>query len=277
MDASFARQTWLFLAAGLHARMPFLPDVSFPTLETLWGGGALARAVVLGAIPLLTAAGLARALRGPGPERFVWIGLAAAVPLALLHRALHDFLLLERFVIYGLAALVPLVAIGLDGALERVSPARARRFFVPAGLALGVVAYQAFVAPQTRVLLGLPQTPSREVADFLARAGEGAPGGALRAGVGLGADVPAIYDPWISSVGTREEIAALCARALAEERPLYVFYGYNHMNRTRRYGGAFSLLDDPRYFEEAARFDAIESEFVYRVLRYTGAPLEGGG
>jgi hypothetical protein len=68
------------------------------------------------------------------------------------------------------------------------------------------------------------------------------------------------------------ELAAACARAREEGRPLYVFYGHAALNR-RRFPETMALLRDPGLFEPLARFDAIESEHVYRVLRYTGAPL----
>ena len=85
--------------------------------------------------------------------------------------------------------------------------------------------------------------------------------------------MPDVYDPYVQHVHEREEIAALAARARAEGRPLYVFYGYNHANRTGPHKAVFEILDDERYFEPVAHFGAIESEFVYRILRYTGRPL----
>jgi hypothetical protein len=269
--AQLTRKLWLYLATGLHVRQPRQPDVSFPTLREIWGGGRLVWLVAYVALPALAALGLVRALRPPGPARFVFLGLAAAPPLVLLHRALQEFLVIERFAIYGLVAVVPLLVIGTEGVLA----ARLRRAGVAAGLALFLVAFQVFVAPQTRVLLERPQVPSREVADFLAAAGDGIPGGVIRAGVGLGGDTPDVYDPWIAHVRRRDEITALARQSLAEGRPLYVFYGYGQPNR-RRYQDTFRDLDDPRYFEEVAHFGAIESDFVYRVLRYTGQPLVGG-
>jgi hypothetical protein len=95
----------------------------------------------------------------------------------------------------------------------------------------------------------------------------------IRAGVALGGNVPDVYDPWVQHVHTREEIAELSRRSLAEGRPLYVFYGYNDPNRKGRFRGAFADLDDTRYFEQVAHFPGIESDYVFRVFRYTGRPL----
>ena len=127
----------------------------------------------------------------------MFLGLAAAAPLVVLHRALQEFLVIERFAIYGLVAVVPLLVLGTEGVLEALLPPRMRRVGVAVGLALFLVAFQVFVAPQTRMLLERPQVPSREVADFLAAAGEGIPGGVIRAGVGLGGDTPDVYDPFV--------------------------------------------------------------------------------
>lgn len=267
-----AHQIWLFLSTGIPRRQPFLPEIAYPNARNLWGGGVVPSAVLYVVIPALAAAGLVRALRRPAPERAVWLGLALAVPLALLHRWIQPFLLIERFAIYGLVAVVPLLAVGLEGALEAALPARRRRALVPAGLALGVAAYAVLVWPQTSILLTYPQTASREVADLLARAGEGIPGGVIRAGLGLGGNVPDVYDPYVRHVHEAGEIVTLAERSRAEGRPLYVFYGYNGANRIKS-PDAMAYLDDPRLFEEVAFFPAIEAEFGMRVLRYTGERL----
>jgi hypothetical protein len=267
-----AHQIWLFLSTGLPRRQPFVPELAYPSVRTLWGGGLLPRLAIYGVLPFLVAVGLVRALRRPAAERAVWLGVALAVPLALLHRWLQPFLLIERFTIYGLVAVVPLLAVGLEGVLQLAAPARLRRVLVPAGLALGLAAFALLVGPQTRLLLRYPQTASREVAELLARAGEGVPGGVLRAGLGLGGNVPDVYDPYVRHVHRGADIAALAERSRAEGRPLYVFYGYNDANRTKS-PDAMVYLDDPRLFEEVAAFPAIEAEFLMRVFRYTGQPL----
>ena len=85
--------------------------------------------------------------------------------------------------------------------------------------------------------------------------------------------MPRLYDPWIESVSEAGQLAEACRRARDEGRPLYAFYGHSALNR-RRFPEAMALLADERLFEPVARFDGIESEHVYRVLRYTGALLE---
>ena len=267
-----AEQTWLFLSVGLPRRQPFVPELVYPSARNLWGGGSLVWFAFYWVLPVLAGVGLLRALRRPGPERAVWLGLALAVPLALLHRSLTPLLLIERFMIYGIVAVVALLATGTEGALSALLPARWRRALVPAGLALCLAAYQLLVWPQTRILLRYPPTASREVADLLAKAGEGVPGGVLRAGLGLGGNTPDVYDPYVQHVHDAKAIAALAERSRAEGRPLYVFYGYNDANRQKA-PDAMVYLDDPRLFEEVAVLPAIEAEFLTRVFRYTGQPL----
>lgn len=270
--SQLAENLWIFGAAGLHRKMPWDPDYWFPTLSVLGADAWWPWLVVFALIPALAGIGAVRLLRRPLPERFTFVGLACAVPLLFLHRALVDFLLIERFAIYLLVALVPALVIGLEGVLGALLPKRAARAGVPAGMVLGLIAFQVFVAPQTRVLLERPLMPSGEVAEYIAAAGEGVPGGAIRAGVALGGNVPDVYDPFVIHVFRRGQLAELERRSLEEGRPLYVFYGYNQANRAGPYRDLFVDLDDTDRFEVVAHFGAVESEYVYRVLRFTGRP-----
>ena len=90
------------------------------------------------------------------------------------------------------------------------------------------------------------------------------------AGAGIGGQVLNVYDPWLEHVETSAALAELCERSRREGRPLYVLYGYHHANHTGRFAELFRELDDRRDFEPVARFPGIVTEFVYRVLRYTG-------
>jgi hypothetical protein len=249
------------------------PDYSFPSLFTLWGGGAWVKAIVYGLLPALAAVGLARCVRGGGAARPVALGLAAGAPLVILHKALSPFLLIERFALYALVATVPFVVLGLERAVAAALPERARRAGVPLGLALGVAAFQLFVWPQTALLLERPQMPSREIAAFLAERNAETPGGVIRAGVALGGNIPGIYDPGIVHVHRREQIAALARRAREEGRPFYVFYGYSHSNRVGPFSDVFVDLDDTDAFRSVASWSGIESDFVFRMFLYTGAPV----
>jgi hypothetical protein len=251
--------------------MPPLPDVAFPTLTSLSAARPWLPALVYVGLPALGIAGGVRAWRrGGGAGRAVVLALAAAPPLLVLHRAVDGFFAYPRFAIHALVPSVALLAIGWEGLLG----AARRRRLVPWGLALGLAGYQLAVAPLTRVLLERPHAPSREIAAFLAERDAEHEGGVARAGVGLGGETPRVYDPWIEEVGEAGELAQACARARRSGRPLYVFYGYSAQNR-RRFPETMALLDDARAFEPVARFDGIESEHVYRVLRYTGMPLPG--
>jgi hypothetical protein len=218
---------------------------------------------------VLAALGLARGVvRGGAAERAVWAGLAGAVALFLVHRALQPFFILPRFVIFGLAALIPAIALGLEGIGAAVGRAAGRAAGVGV-VALGLCGFGALVLPALSVLWTHPASPSREVVDFLGRQGPGA----LRAGLGLGGDAPRVYDPGIVEVERLDELRALCSRSRAEGRPLYVFYAYATVNQ-KRMPELFRYVRDARYFEPVARFDGIDGDQVIRVRRYSGAPLE---
>jgi hypothetical protein len=268
-DPGWVYRLFVFATTGLHVRMPELPDVDFPTLQTL--SPALRLTLNL-ALPALVAGGLARTLRrGGAPERAVALGLLAAPLLLVLHRAFDGFFAYQRFAIYALIPAVAFLAIGFEGALRALWRGPEARRAVPAGLAAGLAAYQLALAPLTRVLLERPQAPAREVAEFMGLQESEHPLGVVKLGVGMGGQVPRVYDPRIVEVARAGELVAALEAARAQGRPLYACYGYTAQNR-RHYPELMALLEDLALFEPVARFDGIESEHVYRVLRYTGAP-----
>jgi hypothetical protein len=108
---------------------------------------------------------------------------------------------------------------------------------------------------------------------LLAKAGEGVPGGVLRAGIGLGGDAPRVYDPEIVEVERLSQLEALCARSRAESRPFYVFYAYGTLN-AKRLPDLFTRVRDPRLFENVGHLDGIDGDLVIRVHRYLGHPLD---
>jgi len=249
--------------------MPELPDVDFPTLHTV---SPAVRVAVSYVLPALFAAGLVRTVRrGGAPERAVALALLAAPLLLVLHRAFDGFFAYQRFAIYSLIPAVAFLAIGLEGLLRALLRGAEARWAVPAGLVAGLAAYQIALAPLTRILLTFPQAPAREVAEFMAKQETDHPDGVMKLGVGMGGQVPRVYDPFIVEVTSAEGLLAALEQVRAEGRPLYASHGYHAQNR-RNYPRLMALLEDPELFEPVARFDGIESEHVYRVLRYTGAP-----
>jgi hypothetical protein len=262
-DWRLARQLYVFATTGLHVRMPALPDVAFPTLAVLAERWPWLPWLVYGALPALLVAGAVRmARRGGAAERAVVAGLAAAPLLLLAHRSVDGFFAYPRFAIYALVPAVTLLAIGLEGALEAALGAR-RRAWAPVAALAAVGALSVALAPQLAVLVRLPHAPSREVVALLA-----AHGGA-RAGVGLGGDVPRVYDPRLEPLEdpTRASLDAFCARALATDgRPGVLFYAYRALNR-KRFPEAMAYLDDPTAFELLGRLDGIEAEHVHYALR----------
>jgi hypothetical protein len=270
---------WTFLATGLPAREPVVPERApgaYPDLAGMSERNPWVYGVVLGALPLLAAGGLLRLWRRGGAARAVALGLAAGLPLLLLFNLLVDGIWYARFGLYALPAVVLSLAAGLEGGLARLpwpSP-RAARAGVAAGLALGLTGFQALVWPETAVLLRRPHQPSREVAAQLAHAGGGEPFGAIRAVFSNvdGGILMGTYLPWVRDPVGAEEVAALAAEARETGKPLYLAWGHPARNR-RNHPQLFRWLDDPALFEPVATWDAVEVEHLMRVVRYTGRPL----
>jgi 4-amino-4-deoxy-L-arabinose transferase-like glycosyltransferase len=274
LDLVWIRRFWATIATGMPLRAPRLPEVWFPTLTNLAERRSWVMPAVYGVLPGLAAIGFARAMRRPGaPERAVWVGLALATGLFLVHRELQAFFLLPRFVIFALPAFLGLTAVGLDGLVAAATRRlrRPERAAVPA-LALAIAAFGILVAPALLVLHRRPITASSELVAFLAEAGAGIPGGALRAGVGLGGDAPRVYDPHIVEIETLPQLEALCARARESGTPLYVFYAFTTVNM-QRLPGLFMHIRDTREFEPIATLPGIDPDMVIHVHRYTGRPL----
>ena len=222
-------------------------------------------------MPALVAFGIGHAWsRGRARERAVLLGLASAVPLLLLHAQLQGFWLIDRFAFHGVVPVVALFAIGFEGALALWSPLRERPLLLAAGLALGLLAFEAFVLPGTRMLLQRRESPLKEVAERLS--GECRQGGALCGGVGLAGRVAQVYLPALQPVTKYRGLARLCGRARSEGRPLYLVYG---LDAERKRSRLFDRIHDAHFFDPVARFDGLEADMTYHVVRYTGVPLLG--
>jgi len=165
------------------------------------------------------------------------------------------------------------LAIGVDAVAARLGGARRGRHVAGLSLAALVLAFAYCVSPGLANLATHPYAGMREAARFLAAQPDAAH--ALRVGIGLGGETPRVYVRDLLHAETGAELRELCDSARAEGRPLYLLYGHAGQNRKRR-ADAFELVDDKRLFEPLGRFDAVAPEFVYRVLRYTGAPPDAG-
>lgn len=276
LDLAWLRRFWVMIATGMPLRIPRGSDVWFPTFRDLAARRTWVAPTVFGAIPAFALLGLLRALRrGPGSTRAVFVGLAGATALFLLHREIQAFFLLPRFAIFALPALVCALAVGVEGAVSAVAcRTRSAGAVTRVGLAAVLAGFVVLVAPMLHLSIRRPPTPSTELVTFLARAGEGLPGGVLRAGLGLGGDAPRVYDPAIVEVDRLSQLEALCARARAEGRPLFVFYAFTTVN-LKRLPELFVRVRDTRSFEPVATLPGIDPDLVIHVHRYTGRPLDG--
>jgi hypothetical protein len=273
------RELWGLVVTGIPLRGDGLArgDAFFPTIGGMRDAAPWADAVLFVVAPLLAAVGLARLLLDRRSSPWVVLGLLLSVPLLLVVTHLQRMYYYPRFLIHGAVLFAVLAAAGLETLLGRLpGPPRWRRAMVPAGLCLALLAYQAWVAPRTRVLLTRPIAPMRDVGEFLrAQAGDD-PLSVHRVGYGIGGGMVRLYDPWTVRVDDYAALQREIRRARADGRALYVFYGYPGHNRRHRQGG-FLLLDDPALFEEVARFHGVEAEFTYRVLRFRDPGPAGSG
>jgi hypothetical protein len=120
--------------------------------------------------------------------------------------------------------------------------------------------------PQLRVLSARPYSPLHDVASFVQAQNSNAATKPLIACYGLGREVMPVYEPSCLPVENAAGVESLLQKAKAEERPLFLIYGYNTFNRSLLADG-FKLLDDKALFEEVKAFPGIEPEFYFRVLK----------
>ncbi len=269
---------WSLLSFGIPYSMhregvyhdPF-PELRLWVREEAWVGP-----LVFGVFPLLLTAGAWQAWRRLPRAHAPLAALVAALPLLLAVSGLNRMYFYPRFAIHGLLPLCIFAALGTEGALRALAE-RTRAPSGPiviAGLVLLLGGFGAFVWPQTRILLSRPYAPGREVAQWLGERAGPDPTSVLRAGFGLGAELPRIYDPWVKGLHSEPELEALEQRARQSGKTLYVFYGYRGQNTAKRPGGIARLEDPQRYLPEAV-FQGIEPQFTYRILRLRSSGAEG--
>ena len=258
-------QLWGLVSTGMPARSGSAPEavLPFPAVDQFGLPGAL---IAYGVFPALALLGAARLWQRGWPRRALALVLPVALPLAVAFSLALDQMFYPRFVFFCLPPFLLLVAVGADAVvrwpLRGLAPGRVR-LLGATGAVLLLLAVGWLGAPQLRLLRERPYAPLADVA-ALTRAASGGHEG-LRAGLGLGGDMAALYDPWIRYIESRAEIEALASEARAKGLPLHVFYGYPRLNR-RRAPDAVALLEDPDTFREVARFHGFEPRFTFRVF-----------
>jgi hypothetical protein len=111
-----------------------------------------------------------------------------------------------------------------------------------------------------------PYQPLHDVASFIQTESNRESKLPLVACYGLGREVMPVYYPACVPLENAADLTKLQKRAQAEQRPLYVTYGYDNFNRSML-GDGFKTLDDRTQFDILKFFDGIEPEFTFRVLR----------
>jgi hypothetical protein len=270
-------EVWVNASIGLARLVPQTdPERVYPSLFMLRKSRPLLAPIVHYVLPAVALAGLVALLARRGSHRTVVLAMVVAPFLAVavsaaaghLGRRFHP-----RYLFFVLALVPPLLAIGVDAVAVRLGGARRGPPLAALALAAFVLAIAWLDFPSIANQATHPYAGMKEAARFvLARPGSAH---SLRVGVGLGGDTARVYDPGIVHVETADELRELLAGARVARRPLYVLYGHSGQNR-KNLPDVFPLLDDPALFEPLGRFEAVAPEFVYRVLRYTGADETAG-
>ncbi len=253
LTGSYLFRTLCQIAAGMAppgtAAGDGIPSLSWAGLVPLLAGGLAAAAT-----------GLRHLWRTHRQAAVVLLSLLACTALFLLIIHLTGWFFYHRFIIACSVPLILLISIGLS------------RLRSPILTAAALAGFALITFPQTRLLLSRSYAPFREmVADMQsdARSRKGVP---LTVCYGLGSHVMQSYDPALRDI--RKDPAAalesLIAEARGEDRPLYVAYGYEALNRLNQPDG-FPILDNPALFEKISTRHGIEPEFTFHLLRLKDA------
>ncbi len=234
--------------------------------------------IVWGAILVLATATLVGGLylaRYKFRALLILAGIEIGGLLALAFFALVDTYFYHRFLVYLVLPVVFLPAV----ALQFVVAGREKRKQTAvgvAGLVLLPAIYAVVVWPQVKVLNQRSYAPLREVAGFFqeARGGvfsESATGGekVLATTYGHGGETLHVYDPEVKVLRSLAELKAAIKTARESGARLLVAYDHRQLNEALVPDG-FTWLDDPAKFKEVASFPAIEPDFFFRILEYTG-------
>ncbi len=265
--AAVLRDLWVNVAIGMQdwTGVEAQPPEAYATLPVLAAERPWVVPFVNGLLPLVCGAGLVRLAWRSRDARTVLLVMLGGMALALYVTHARQMYYYHRFVIYALVPLVAGLVAGWDLPVAALTKTRAQRAVRAAWLLAGVAAYQAVVWPQTRLLLTRPVAPMREVGAYLRGLSGDDPTRVLRGGLGLGGEMPALYDPWLRSLQTEEAFQALLAEAERTGAPLVIAYAYRGQNEPR-FPAAFALLDDPEHFEPMAEWRGVEIAHHYRVF-----------
>lgn len=145
-----------------------------------------------------------------------------------------------------------------------------------AGMLLMASLYAAAVWPQIRVLNERSYAPLREVAEYFQQQRGGLfsdeqseKQGIIAAVYGHGGEHLHVYDPEVQFLVNLAELKKVVAKAEAENLRLLVAYDHRSFNKVILPDG-FEWLDDKEKFKLVASYPAIEADYFFRILEYTG-------
>lgn len=234
--------------------------------------------VVWGAMLVLAAATLVGGLY-LAQDKFrallILAGIGIGGLLGLVFYGLVGTYFYHRFLVFLVIPVVFLPAVALQFVVVGREKGQQTAVGV-AGLVLLAGIYAAVVWPQLKVLNERSYAPLREVAGFFQEARGGVfsdpgPEGkkVIATTYGHGGETLNVYDPEVKVLRSLAELKAEIKTARETGVRLFVAYDHRQLNEALVPDG-FTWLDDPSKFNEVASFPAIEPEFFFRILEYTG-------
>ena len=195
--------------------------------------------------------------------------------LALLFYGLVDTYFYHRFLIFLIVLIVFLPAFFLQWMADSLGW-QSRIIVGATALILMLGLYVGVVWPQVKVLNQRSYAPLREVAVFFQKARGGVFSDPERDGekliatvYGHGGENLHVYDPEVKVLRSLEELKAVAKIANETGARLFVAYDHRRFNEKTVPDG-FEWLDDKTRFREMTSYPAIEPEFFFRILEYTG-------
>jgi len=195
--------------------------------------------------------------------------------LALAFYGMVDTYFYHRFMIFLLVLIVFLPAFFLQWLADSLGW-RSKMTPGVSVLMVMLALYVGVVWPQMKVLNERSYAPLREVAVFFQKARGGVfsdPEGdrtkIIATVYGHGGEQLHVYDPEVKVLRSLDELKAMAKIANESGARLLVAYDHRQFNKAIVPDG-FEWLDDESRFREMATYPAIEPEFFFRILEYTG-------
>ncbi|NNE90505.1 MAG: hypothetical protein HKN23_02560 [Verrucomicrobiales bacterium] len=182
--------------------------------------------------------------------------------LSLLFFALTNSYFYPRFISFALAPLLLLMALAWWTPVLKQDGTTSK---IPVFPIIGILFLLSAFVPRLSDLRARPFEPLRDVADFI----KATEPDSIPLGYGHGTEQLEVYLPEIRKkpVVDKTGLEQWIATARESGRPLYVIFGHPNFNQHVHPTGLELMSEEAGVFEPVAKFDGIEPDFTYRVLK----------